>query len=404
MEILIRIIPQNLNWQKLYIRYLKYNLLIYMIFRGYFMKILLVLILALGLFGVESEEIGLPDFEKPLIGEAKWFIQSAVLAPDGESFYTLKGDLVTQWQLSTIKKILSFKTGIIDIKRPGYQINISNDGKRIILYSLQEIQLWDIKSKKHLKTIKEDLSLGTGSKYGFISLTKDNQVHVWSDKDLTLLKGIDTAVKKCYYSMTDYEAIKKCRALNITNGDNILALIYSDRGLFIDLDTLKIIDEFFQYKVEGNEIRFPNSDEKSKQEQVYTDKYADKFVGVFAQARTYPRSTLKTGSTAFSSIKLLSTMNGQKSKAMTLFKIGTEGEYHIIISFLNERGETKRQIYTFYQFDDGWILLDHKNNFFTGSENMRKYLMMFKDGKYIPMNDETFEKYNKQIDLKDYNW
>lgn len=178
------------------------------------------MVLALGLFGAESEEIG------ALYIQDERFRGDAVLSPDGNGFYTLKDDLVTQWQISPVKKLLSFKTGIVDFGPSAYQINVSNDGQRIILYSpkTNEIQLWDVKTMKHLKTIKEDLQLVTGSKYGFISLTKDNHVHVLNDKDLTLIKNIDTGLKDCTYPVSDEgdPIIANCRGYGMTNGDNVL--------------------------------------------------------------------------------------------------------------------------------------------------------------------------------------
>ena len=55
-----------------------------------------------------------------------------------------------------------------------------------------------------------------------------------------------------------------------------------------------------------------------------------------------------------------------------------------------------------FQFGNEWLLQRKGSNEFMGSENIRKYLKMkTKDGKIVPMNDATFEKYNKQINLKD---
>jgi len=61
----------------------------------------LMFLLVVGGFGevnssmkVASEEIGIPYIKK-----GTGLIDSAVLAPDGNSFYTLKGNLVTRWQL-----------------------------------------------------------------------------------------------------------------------------------------------------------------------------------------------------------------------------------------------------------------------------------------------------------------
>ncbi len=371
-------------------------------------KILLLLVLALGLFGAEPEEIGKPYVQgKPFQGDA-------VLSPDGNGFYTLDGDVVTKWQISPVKKLLSFKTGIEDFKAPVYQITMtsegrivgsglgadsrykisaSNDGQRIILYSpkTNEIQLWDVKTMKHLKTIKEDLQLGTGTKYGFVSLTKDNQIHVWNDKELTLIKNMDTTLTECTYRVSDDEsAVGKCRAFGITNGDNLLSISYSDRGLFIDLDTLEIIDTFF------NGL-YPYS----VKHRMAGGKYSDKFVGESAQNRANRQVTdnPKKFEHTFSSLRKLSKINGKKDGDLALI---SQSGYGFVDSSFDEEGKVNKKAYLFYQWGDEWVLINYIDGFFSGSDNIKKYLKMkTKDGKIVPMNDATFEKYNKQINLKD---
>lgn len=346
-------------------------------------EILLILILTVGLFGSEAEEIG-----RPYIDNDNGFIHSAVLAPDGNSFYSLKDDLVTKWQLSPIKKLLSFRTGIVNFARyKGYQIQVSGDNKRIILYSFKEIQLWDIKSKEHLKTIKEDLTLGTSSKYGFLALTKDNYLHIWSDKDLKLLKTMKIN--------RDDKYSDNILPYNMINGDNILCINYSLDGLFLDLDTLKVIDTFSNDTEEDRKIqRF----KISKDKQVYGDKYASKYYPNIWD--TYMRYIwYERHFSTFSSVKYLRIRDKTRTSEIVLYKPRDRSEYRLQKSFINKHGEKKKTAYSFYQFDDTWILHDKRKRFFTGSGNIRKYLKMkTNDGKIIPMNDITFKTYNK---LKD---
>ena len=344
--------------------------------------LLVVLFFCVGIFA--QEEIGVPYIPKGISQ-----IDSAVLAPDGKSFYTLKDELVTQWQLSPLEKLLSFKTEIVYQNRPvGYQINVSNDNQRIILYSLEELQLWDIKSKKHLKTIKENISLGTSSKYGFLILTGDNQLQIWSDKDLTLLKTIK--IKH------DYEYIGNSYPYNMINGDNILFINYLEDGLFFDLDTLKVVDKITHVTDEDNKIRRLHSHEISKYKQVYMDKYSEKFN--FYIWRTYMRFIWYQR--YFSTLS--SYISPIKKDEITLCKLSDKSQYIFTKLFLNEKRNPKREMYYFYQFDDAWILINGRHKFFTGSENIKKYLKMkIKSEEIVPMNDTTFKKYNRQIKLKD---
>ena len=123
-------------------------------------KLLLILILVVGLFGSDSEEIGIPYVEK-----GKGTIQSAVLDPDGEHFYTLKGETVTKWQLEPIKVVYSFKTGLTSKERfmklpsncnkmrDDYHISISSNSEKMIIRNKNEITLWNLNSKKLIKKI-----------------------------------------------------------------------------------------------------------------------------------------------------------------------------------------------------------------------------------------------------------
>ena len=114
-------------------------------------KILLIFVLVVGLFGSETEEIG-----KPFIEKGQGLVKSAVLDPDGEHFYTLKGETVTKWQLEPIKKVYSFKTGVEPaIFSIGYQISVTPDSKKMILRSMDTIVLLDLENKKIIKSVKE---------------------------------------------------------------------------------------------------------------------------------------------------------------------------------------------------------------------------------------------------------
>ena len=349
-------------------------------------KLLITLLLVIA---VRAEEIGVPYVEKK-----QGLIQSAVLAPDGNSFYTLKDDLVTKWQLSPIKKLLSFETSIVyQSHSDEYQINVSKDNKRVIHYSLKEIQLWDIENKKHLKTVKENLSLGASSQYGFLALTKSNMLHIWDDKDLTLLKTIKIE--------HDYEWEGARYSYNMINGNNMLFINYVVDGLFFNLDTLKIVDTISNITDEDNKIRNAYGHTISKYRQKYMNKYANKFNPYLW--RTYMKFIWEERYFSTISSYALLTSNDTKFKnEIALYKLSNNSQYFFAKVFFNQEGKHKRKLYRFYQFKDAWVLMDIRKQYFTGAGNIKKYVKMkTKDGKIIPINNATFKKYNKNIDLKD---
>lgn len=97
-------------------------------------KIFLVLLFVFSLFAGKNDEIGVPYFDQ-ILGP-----DSAILSNTTEKLYTLQGDLVTGYQTNPMNKIFSFHTGIEKVHN-GYRILVTQDDKRIILYSCYGITL-----------------------------------------------------------------------------------------------------------------------------------------------------------------------------------------------------------------------------------------------------------------------
>ena len=332
----------------------------------------LLIITLLLIVAIRAEEIGVPYVE-----EKQGLIQSAVLAPDWNSFYTLKDDLVTKWQLSPIKKLLSFETSI-DYKKGsvGYQINVSNDNKRVILYSSKEIQLWDIQSQKHLKTVKENLYSGVRSKYGFLTIGEKNVLRIWDDKSLTLENSID------------FNEFIDGPAYSMLNGDNILIVNYFDNAISFDLNTLKIID-----MVRGSWDGFDQLDvDMNTFTTKVKNKYSDKFnpYNFYLYMKDIGKTRLQ---------ETISSYKGStNSNEIVLLKFFDN--YRFAKASLEKSGKFKKRLYHLYQFDNTIIL--RFGSTFTGAGNFKKYVKMkTKDGKILPINNATFKEYNKNINLKD---
>lgn len=327
-------------------------------------NLVLILVLVVGLFGVD--ETG-----KPYISILTGQIDSTVISPDGESFYTLKAGLVTQWQLNPIKKLTSFKIGIentgID---KGYQISITNDNKNIIIYSRDKIQLFDIKNKKHLKTVNIKSWLGLNTKYGFLTLSKNNELKIWDDNNFRLLKKIKI---NNMYAYGEYKLVYGTKAENILVGDNILLISYLNKEIFFNLDTFLVADNFLYGDNPTN----------------YYDKYKEKF----------------TDELQF----FLKRIPQGQSNSLYIYPNGktlvlrTGGLKTVFVKFeRDEKKDKHRIIINFRQYDNGWLLYRNKAKMYMGSKNIQKYLEMKRqDGKIVPMNDVTFKKYNTEIFLKD---
>lgn len=323
--------------------------------------------LFMSLFGQSNEKTGIPFIENGHgIDKPKWYVDSAVLAPEGESFFTLKGDLITQWQLSPIKKLDSFNTGSLCSDRdPWCQINISRDGKRIILFSTRkkEIELWSIENKKRIKTIKDNLVVGLSTKYGFLTLNEDSRLHLFDDNNLALLKDLTIKHNLWYYP----------RPFSAISADNILIINYHEDALFFDLDKLEVIDKLSNIKQQDR------------------DKYASKFNAYLIDRYIKHRSQLI----------LMPTLSATKPPHnIALYK--DYSKYFFTKVFTDKSDKERYKYYYFYQFDDAWLLMSATKRYFTGSSNVQKYIKMkLKNSDVAPINEATFTKYNRKINLKD---
>lgn len=332
--------------------------------------LLVVLLFCVSVFA--RDEIG-----SPYVSMFSGRIDSTVLAPDGKSFYTLKDGLVTQWQLSPINKITFFKIGIKGTsKDKGYQISVTNDNKGIIIYSREEIQLWDIKSKKLLKTLKEKSHVGANSKYGFVTLSENNLLKIWDEKSLTLLKKTKIEYK---YAYGEHGIVFGTKAENMIVGDNILLLSYLNGEAFFDLNTFEVVDRFIH-----------DTDSTS-----YFYKYREKFT---CELKSFLKGIPRGASNSF-----YISQNKIDKRQRNELVLRTNRAMTIFVKIQQDNAQCdNRVVIKFRQYDDAWLLYRYEPKMYMGSENIKKYLKMkTKSGEIIPMNDATFQKYNRQIKLKD---
>ena len=334
-------------------------------------KILLVLLFMISVFGSDNKEIGIP--QKPISYDNSFNskIKSATFSLDGNNMYTYINGLVTIYETNPMKKVSSFHIKPDKSLNYGYRrqkIFVTKDKKRIIFYSPEYIQLWDIKTKKLLKKI---LLLSTNSAYysdGLIVLTDKSFIEILDDTYLKVMRRSTSP-----YIIKDIPHYDD-QPFEILVNNNIVLLRFMRWGMFLDLKTLKIIDQtaydtnVMKYVKKYKQDFSPDLKKLLKQESTYRPCYVYSFKLSNKQTILY---TFVSASKFF----IKKYKNVEKN-------------------FLNR--------YVFLQNDDDWLLYDIETHTFTGSKNIQKYLKMkTEDGKVVPINDATFNKYNKTINLKD---
>lgn len=334
-------------------------------------KTFLVLLFAFSLFAGESEEIGVPYFDQ-ILGP-----DSAILSNTTEKLYTLQGDLVTGYQTNPMKKILSFHTGIEKVHN-GYRILVTQDDKRIILYSRYDIQLWDIKTKKLLKKVDLSTAKAISSQYGLIVLTKDHYLEILDEENLEKIRKSDNIYVFNYENGVDFNCFDNNHANEMFVNKHILLLRFPLDAMFMDLESLKIIDQ----------VSYKSS----------MKPYLDKYSSFFTTKRLKRLLVGETGMSREQSTYLIpSSDNNLYDEIFTL----TFTAKSLMIGKFFHDSSKKVKTYEFHQLMDEWVFYAYKTHLFTGSENIKKYLQMkMKDGTVVPMNQVTFEKYNQPLSIK----
>ena len=366
-------------------------------------NIVLILLLVVGVFASESEEIGVPYVERK-----SGMFYSASFAPDGKSFYTQIGDLITHWQLSPVKKLSSFRTGLkVETKteknrryfNPTYNIHVTYDGKRMILSSRKALILWDLETKKQIKKVDVIHAMGA----------------IDGDKFLTIDRNMSRRSKLIEW---DSNSLTKLRSEYLPyNGfvNDPYALIVGEKSIYtIGQEAISIIDKKTYKQVYlGDSLGIYAAYDNSYMYYSYDIPYATKMpdlawkaintstdeIEVMEDSKVPKR--LNRSWVHYISNYLISLYTRTSNKSLSLaYRLSLVTALPKIRYFFFDRKTNKLKA-TFFQFkDEAWVMLGANGNF-EMSKNAKKYLkMIVPDGTIVPMNDATFEKYNKKINLE----
>lgn len=361
-------------------------------------KMILILVLVVGLFGSDSEEIGIPYIEK-----GKGTIQSAVLDPDGKHFYTLKGEIVTKWQLEPIEKIYSFKTGLISkeqfMKLPSncnkmkdaYHISIDSSSQKMIIRNRNEITIWNLNNKKLIKRIQQKTLWGTidGSNYVTISRKNNNVNYIkWDVSSMKKLKIVSIpdfckTSNDCSFGISHHYSINS----------KILTLFASSLVSILDKKTL-------------NPIRHINKNNKKSCFSDINQSY------IYCYDEDYDINMINTNNLKVTRIKKDKfSYSGSKYFYKNVYKVYSSNKFlslacntklgcKYLSPYIFYNIKSNKKIADFYLFDNGgWIL--KKGRYFQISSDAKQYLKMrIKSKKIVPINNKTYIKYNKKIKLK----
>lgn len=352
------------------------------------MRMLLgVLIFFVSVFA--QEEIGIPYIPKG-VGQ----IDSAVLSPDGKSFYTLKDELISQWQLNPIKKIMSFKASLKSVseKYSGLNIHITSDQTKMIISSKEEIQLWDLKTKKliHKKKIKSVWGLIHGDV--FITIDEMQNIVKWDTKSLNIIKRV-------YINELSVPHF-------LVQRGNVLVCVNNFQLLTLDIETLKVLDKiqvygnlylsidqkYFYYNVQ---VKVSNKWQLESRKLNIETGEKSKISNDWSKNIT---KSLLARASFFKFPPMIESWSNDYLLTYTKLKVTSVSKPEYRYGLFNIK--TRKLIGTFLQFENDEGLFISPDGKFQATKDVSKYIKMkMTTRKVVPINEETYNKYNKDLIL-----
>ncbi|HQS67589.1 MAG TPA: hypothetical protein PLM93_10450 [Sulfuricurvum sp.] len=389
-------------------------------------KILLVLLFAFSLFAEESEEIGVPKFDRD-----QGVVDSAVLAPDGKSFYTLKDNYFIHWSLSPLKKLEQWELSLAPLESMKNVKNVKNhrdvyllnDETKVLIISRDELVLYDLKSKQIEKQLPyKNLSHSLDNNLLYIVYVPDQQerspqktpyspslyLDTWKVPELTKVKSTNLTKQsenldahlKHHEDYGPYEVLRTSpRGELVMGGSVIYYVTAADQFAIIDKSSLNLKDVLATSGIE----------------------YMDDYLIVYQHALGTCAIKKDDGSVFYkaSAIEnkedivisaLLDRIEGfppyiiPRREPMKQRRSSYSGDLALRFSELG-------RLYTLYRKNQnkyaGTAVLQYRNElilrqnskFEYSGKDFKDLKMINKDG-VVPMNKATFEKYNQPLNIK----
>ncbi|HQS65710.1 MAG TPA: hypothetical protein PLM93_00805 [Sulfuricurvum sp.] len=383
-------------------------------------KILLVLLFAFSLFAGEREEIVEPYFDLE-----QGMIDSAVLATDGKSFYTLKDNYFIHWSLSPLKKLQQWELPLVPLEHIAQAKNhrdvyLLNDETKVLIISRDELVLYDLKSQKIEKQLPfKNLSHSVDNNLLYIVYVPDQQersqpkspyylspslyMDIWRVPELTKVKSANLTEQSYNFDVHLENDSSFKQSLVIYRGELVMggSVIYyvTAGGKFVIIDksslnlkdvlvtsNVKYIDDYLIVKM-GQILHAIKKDDGS----VFfmtTDAGKDIVIRALLLDKTerFPSYTIPKG-----------TPKAQKRTSYS-GDLALRSTNRALAYALYRKNQNKYTYIAVLQYRDE-LILSQGSKFEYSAKDFKDLKMINKDG-VVPMNKVTFEKYNQPLNIK----
>lgn len=352
-------------------------------------------------------------------------VDSAVLAPTGDRLYSVKNGVLRLYNLSPLKRIKSMEVEFDSHqeKEGPYRIFITKDEKRIIVYGKTQLRLLDLESGKIIKAVPFQSELGVLNDDELLTLDNDNKATVWDAYELIKKKDFVASGEE-RWSLKDHNiTIINCTLIKAANFIILYRPAFSSGNgkVFVfdgasyrqiwNLGHNDVIPSALSYDL--NTLYVPNN----YRPLWYAGQYVD-HIGEFRKKDKEARigeilkidiATAQVGYMFKEDFKwhqyiMLARGAEEQQLSPTHQYHSTRFRSYSRYAFFYREREKPKQAKLFLQFDDGEAAFISKSGYFQATESARKHLKMKNSkGEIVPINDATFEKFNKtNIDHKEW--
>lgn len=405
----------------------------------------LLLIMPVSALAVEdAQEIG--ETYNNQMYQTEGRVDSAVLAPTGDRLYTLNNGVLSQYNLSPLTRINAIKVAFDSrqTKEDPYKTFITKDEQRIIIYSNKQLRLLEVASGKLIKTVPFESDAGMLNENELFTVDNQNKATVWNARDLTIKMKFEAKGEERW---VPFEGHTINYSLFFSAGNRILLYrphrrvgftettneMHFDAAIFVfDASTYQ-----FLWKVENRIILKPllSSDMRALYVNCDADGYSQlwrdghhtnlhnelqqKYKNPIGNSG-YCQFDLSSGQFDLPSTDFKATKDHRVTNryfnlyyVWREYQISPTSQYQLLTNVGNSRNVTgfvyiesdkPKTTKIFIQYTDGEAALFARTGDFIATRNARASMKMKnKVGKIVPINDATFEKFNKtNLDHKEW--
>jgi hypothetical protein len=323
-----------------------------------------------------AQEVGVPYVQLPK--DAKEL--NIGLSRDGKTFYTYENNTLIHWNMNPVQIIDSVKITESKYASP-INYDLSVDETKIVFSDRRVgVGLLDLKTKQFIKKLPIQFRFDTLVRSNLITVDKDRTITV---RNLSNLSEITKQIKIPEIKVEpDCECSDDVWLLLKSHDEKILAIITNLRILLLDTNTLNMLSEIKGF--------FPDRG-------TYIN-YTSKGEIIQASDDMFNLSTLKSIRAGDNDFNVISREHLNLKHSLYWYK--KKIDKASLGSSTNVLSLSKSK--TIFQFPDNNWLISTSDGYFDGSYEARKYLYVkTSSGKSVPIDDTTFQKFHKKINLKD---